>query len=93
MVGSLVVCGIPVWAAKQDATQAVSKSKAPTVEPGATQMALRVYYLAADGYQAQNQPDQALAIYEAAAKMFPEHEDVLVRLRAHHGGAGDLGGG
>lgn len=42
--------------------------------------ALRAYSLAAEGYRSQNQPDRALAIYESAARVFPDDEDVLTRL-------------
>jgi len=44
-------------------------------------IALRLYYMAAEGYQAQNQPERAIAIYESALKTFPKQEDdVLNRL-------------
>ena len=44
------------------------------------QVAVRIYYLAAEAYQAQNQPAKALEIYEAAGRDFPQNEDVLNRL-------------
>jgi len=43
-------------------------------------IALRVYSMAAESYQAKNQPDRALAIYEAAANAFPQQEDALNKL-------------
>jgi tetratricopeptide (TPR) repeat protein len=44
-------------------------------------VALRLYYLVAEGYQMQNKPDQAIAVYERIAKVFPKQEDdVLNRL-------------
>jgi len=44
------------------------------------QVALRVYYIAAEGCQAQNQPGKAQEIFEAAAQRFPQNEDLLNRL-------------
>ena len=91
VVGSLVWCGgAPAWAAKKEDSKAPMPQRV-RIDPSVIQaiealsekdpaIALRVYYVAAEGYQAQHQSDQALAIYEAAAKAFPQQEEALNRL-------------
>ena len=81
----------PVFAAKKkqaaDETGAANAAIDPTViqaiqalsaqDPA---LALRVYILAAEGAQAQYQPDQAAAIYEKALQAFPNEKDIHTRL-------------
>lgn len=86
------VCSTLIWAAQEAAKQTKeTELKGVKIDPAVIKaleslsekdpmFALRVYYLVAEGYQAQNQIGQALAILESASQAFPKQTDILNRL-------------